>query len=125
MEEPMNWGAAPPAPHSAPDVVLPAHEETQEEYQARMAAVRAEQELAARVAQRAARRAAARKVAVAVPSLVLQLAGICLVAYGLFTEWPWLGIVVAGVGVILVGVAIAPARRQAAPEQPLTGLDGQ
>lgn len=100
-----------------PDVVVPAQEESEADYAWRQAEI-AKVELAkVRADQRAALRARLGTLARQGASLVLELVGIGVIAYGLFTEWPWLGMVVGGLGVILVGVAIDPPLSRRAPEQ--------
>jgi|GEM_PF-3762517 len=44
-------------------------------------------------------------------STLLELAGIAAVAVGLWMLAPWIGVTVAGLGLVAVGVALDPPRR--------------
>lgn len=44
-------------------------------------------------------------------SACLELAGLGLAAYGLWTLAPWLGMTVGGLGLMAVGTAVDPPRR--------------
>ncbi len=37
---------------------------------------------------------------------LLQAVGLALVAAGVWMQWPWLGVVLAGVGCVLLGLAL-------------------
>lgn len=45
-------------------------------------------------------------------STLLELAGVTLVAAGAYTLAPWLGLIVAGVLVVTVGVALDPPAKK-------------
>lgn len=98
-------------------------EETPEDFEARRQAQLDAEVAAARAAKRAARRKALAKGCRELSSVALQLAGIAIVAYGVGSEWPWLGKVIAGLGVILVGMALSPSTRRA-PKQDKTPASG-
>lgn len=49
---------------------------------------------------------------VTILSTFLELAGVVLVAAGAYTLAPWLGLIVAGVLVVTVGVALDPPRQK-------------
>ena len=44
-------------------------------------------------------------------STVLDLVGLCLVGGGLWLLAPWLGVTVAGIGLVALGLALDPPRR--------------
>lgn len=108
--EPMAFGVPGGTP---PDVVVRPKEETAQDYNNRMARAAELERKAERQKRRVARRVWLRGAAREVSSTGLEVAGILIVAYGLFTKWPWLGVVVAGLGVIIVGMAISPPTRRA------------
>lgn len=37
---------------------------------------------------------------------VVQLVGLALIAIGLWMQWPWAGVLFAGIGLLLVGVSL-------------------
>lgn len=74
-----------------------------------------------RAERRVARRAKAKTLARDGSSTALEVVGLAAVSYGLFTQWPWLGIVAAGLSLILVGVLISLPQRRIAPPAPVPG----
>lgn len=116
-----DWGAGQSTVMGPVDVVPRGREETASEYLERMAK---RTDSVARVQQaerRAARRARALRWAVEVITTLLQLAGLTLVSYGLFTWTPWVGIVFAGLSLILISVALDPPKRRLSFRNPLAG----
>lgn len=107
------------------NLVVPAKEESEDDFAKRKAALEAHERKVQRAARLVELRALAGTLARSGLSLLFELAGVGLVAYGLFTEWPWLGITVAGLGVILVGVAIDPPSRRAPKVAPFMTPGGR
>lgn len=49
-------------------------------------------------------------------STLLQLAGLLLLAFGLWMQWPWVGVTVAGFVFVLLGVTLEIEGRRRARE---------
>lgn len=116
-----DWGAGQSTVMGPLDVVPRGREETASEYLERMAKRTDSIARAQQAERRAARRVRARRWAVEVITSVLQLAGLALVSYGLFTWTPWVGIVVGGLSLILISVALDPPKRRISIRNPLAG----
>lgn len=102
-----------PPPGDPMTLVAPGRDETEQEYRTRMIRRRNLELTAAKRELRARRVAAVRKAAPEVLSNIVELAGIAIIAYGVWTMWPWLGVVIAGIGVTILGMAISPPTRRA------------
>lgn len=102
-----------PPPGEPTTLIAPGRGETEQEYRARMISRQNLQLAAAKRELRARRAAALRRVAPEVLSNIVELAGIAIIAYGVWTMWPWLGVVIAGIGVTILGMAISPPTRRA------------
>lgn len=94
------------------DVVPRGRNETDSEYLARMAKRANGIAIKQRSERYAKLRAAIWRWVVEAITTTMQLAGLTLVSYGLFTWIPWVGIVAGGLSLILVSVAIDPPKRR-------------
>lgn len=107
-----------PPPQDGPVTLAPRmREESDEEYQLRVARRQKLEVAAARKLAREARWRSIRSAAPSVLSTLFELLGIGIVAYAVWTHWPWIGGVIAGVGVIIVGVALDPPQWRAPEEE--------
>lgn len=107
-----DWGAGQSSVMGPVDVVPRFKTETASEYLERMAKRTDDHARKLQAQKRAARWATVGLLAKEVITTLMQLAGFAIVAYGLFTWTPWVGIVFAGLGLILVSVAIDPPKRR-------------
>jgi hypothetical protein len=114
-----HWGTTNSA-QGPVDVVPHYHEDTPDETAEKRARQQRAADKAERADRRAARRARVKEGAVSWSSTGLEVAGLGGVSWGLFTQWPWIGIVAAGASLILIGMAIDPPVIRRAPAPPPT-----